>query len=180
MKKLVVLILSVFMLFGCVTKKNHEVIEIGRTEFDGMKITFYEDTTEYTSGESSILASYLYYSTDENKLQYPTAAPYLVSKDKTTKFHVDLYGYNEIYDEEDNVISYTEEIKDDKKVIHIYHLDNNKKYFEKNKNSSDYTILGCISSSTCSIVILWCSSKGSASSAGNVMPQHDISVSPIA
>lgn len=148
MKKLFTVMLSIFMLCGCVVKKNQEIIKINETEFDKMKITFYQEVIEYSVKDAAMSTSSVYYCTENSSLKYPNAAPYLISKDNTIKFYVDLFGNNEIYDENNNIIHYVEEIKYDDKAIHIYHLNNNEKYYEKAKGSNDYSIFGCISSAT--------------------------------
>lgn len=145
MKKLFAICLSVLMLCGCTSNDKKVVTELGQTEFDGMKITFYENHTDFGSGMSS---TYLYFTNDKDGVEHTTASPFIVSSDKSTKLYVDLMGYNEVFDEHDNVVPFVEEIEYEGGVIRIYHLDNNKKYYEKNVNLGDHTIFGAIESPT--------------------------------
>ena len=146
MKKLFLFVFCVLMLFGCVPvvkNKETERIELGQTEFDGMKITFYKDATYFEVGYASATSSKLYYCIEGLPLNYSDYSADVVSKDKSTRFYADLYGNVEVFDESGHLIPYTEEIRYEDHVIYVYQLKNDQKYYAKPVGNPDYVIMGC-------------------------------------
>ena len=146
MKKVFVFVFCALMLFGCVpVVKNKETkhIELGQTEFDGMKVTFYKDATYFEVGDVSATSSSLYYYVEGLPLKYSDYSADVVSKDKSTRFYADLYGAVEVFDESGNIIPYTEEISYEDHVIYVYQLKNDQKYYAKPVGNPDYAIGVC-------------------------------------
>ena len=149
MKKLFVFVFCVWMLFGCVPvvkNKETEHIELGQTEFDGMKITFYKDATYFEVGDVSAASTDLYYCIEGLPLKYSHYSADVVSKDKSTRFYADLHGNVEVFDGKGNLIPYTEEIKTEDHVIYVYQLKNDQKYYAKPMGNPDYGLRGCVRS----------------------------------
>ena len=149
MKKVFVFVFCALMLFGCVPvvkNKETEHIELGQTEFDGMKITFYKDATYFEVGDVSAASTDLYYCVEGLPLKYSDYSADVVSKDKLTRFYADLYGVVEVFDESGHLIPYTEEIEAEGHEIYVYQLKNDQKYYAKPMGNPDYGLRGCVRS----------------------------------